>query len=192
MPNFGKNAPLGRIHGKIGQTSRNSNPGPGQYNENVTVMRQKSPSYKIGSSTQRAKMQSELVPGPGSYTVKSKLGEENPKYSIGEKHEGKNSNLNPGPGKYNPNDSYLRQSSPARTIPKGQRGGSISKDQLLSPGPGAYDGRNNRYVNLSYTIPEGERMSPMSKDLKMNPGPGNYELGKPFGKDTIHVSDNHS
>lgn len=58
----------------------------------------------------------------------------------------------------------------------------------MSPGPGTYDGRNNRYINLSYTIPDGERMSPMSRDQRLNPGPGNYETIKPFGNGTIKVS----
>ncbi len=97
-----------KIHEKFKGSSRNMNPGPGHYN-NVTVMRMKSPEYKIGNATQRPKINDELVPGPGTYSVKSKLGEENPKYFIGEKREGMIGNLNPGPGDYNPNATYVKQ-----------------------------------------------------------------------------------
>lgn len=91
-------------------------------------MRMKSPNYKIGSATQRPNIFKELVPGPGSYSLKSKLGEEAPKYTIGEKRDGKNGNQNPGPGNYNPNETYVKQASPARTIPKADRLHSLSKD----------------------------------------------------------------
>jgi len=150
-----------------------------------------SPKYKIGRATERTNFirPKELVPGPGYYEQRSRLGLESPHYSMAPRRDSGAGNGNPGPSDYAVNDSLVRGSSPGKTIPKAERGPSANHDS--QPGPGHYDDSKKdqiQYQHLSYSVPQGDRLSPLPRDRVMNPGPGTYDGRTPFGKDGIHVS----
>jgi Sperm-tail PG-rich repeat len=65
-----------------------------------------------------------MVPGPGSYDLRSKLGLESPHYSMAAKKDSGPLNHNPGPADYAVNDSLVRENSPGKSIPKAERGTS--------------------------------------------------------------------
>jgi hypothetical protein len=71
----------------------------------------KYPEYNIGGSTERLNIIEKdrlLSPGPGHYSTRDLLGGPNTiKYSIGLKHNNLSGTRNPGPGDYNPNDSFI-------------------------------------------------------------------------------------
>ncbi len=74
--------------------------------------------------------------GPGSYNQPSYLGE-GPKYTIGEKREGKIDNYYPGPTHYNPDDRMTYEKTPQWKIsdnPNGNHDGPLINSNSLGPG----------------------------------------------------------
>ena len=85
----------------------------------------------------------------------------------------------PGPGAYeNRNKTIDETSKSARGTSamrnKSARLSPVSKDAMMAPGPGAYDGpRRDR--TPTYAFGKTVRAEIVGKDEKSKPGPGNYE-----------------
>ncbi len=66
----------------------NNVPGPGEYEARDSLMRSKSPSYRIGGGEQRQEIASKnSLPGPGAYDKGDKFGKDATCYTMGEKKE---------------------------------------------------------------------------------------------------------
>ena len=60
--------------------------------------------------------------------------------------------LTPGPGDYNPDYNLVHLASPVANIaPGSERPNQVSKDLMMSPGPGKYDPKDPN-APISYTI----------------------------------------
>jgi hypothetical protein len=64
----------------------------------------KSPSYKIGTSDRKSIVDKILrdIPGPGNYSQSALFGNSGPSFSMKGKQEAKQKNEVPGPGNYEP------------------------------------------------------------------------------------------
>jgi hypothetical protein len=118
------------------------------------------------------------VPGPGTYSISSKVGE-GPLYSIKGKYRGPKGSEVPviprkGPGSYEPKlSSHVYESSPQYRIGTAQRS---TDNRYDSPGPGAYDS------NQRGNGPQWGFGSQSRDDLHGNqavPGPGSYQIPNP-------------
>lgn len=87
-----------------GSNSKNSIPGPGQYDSGkVNYTSQKAPTWRIGTSSREdglKKVEREAFPGPGNYGLKNDVN--GPKFSFGHDQRMKNQSRlsTPGPGQY--------------------------------------------------------------------------------------------
>lgn len=63
---------------------------------------------------------------------------------------------------------------------KSQRLSHISRDQMTSPGPGAYDANVNaikeKVRNTTAAFGKSQRSGFVGKDERIKPGPGNYDI----------------
>ncbi|CAI2370217.1 unnamed protein product [Moneuplotes crassus] len=156
-----------------------SNPGPGQYAASSPDVNKKSaPRYGFGSSrrgnnstTQLAK----IVPGPGQYSNIKNLGHQAPKFSLTARRPdttpavGRHS---PGPGNYNPSDTFSRNKSPHCKFGSSERK-DARRDE--SPGPDSYsatvlDSRKKSSPSFGF----GSSKRPALSQSGFTPGPGNY------------------
>ncbi|OMJ68979.1 hypothetical protein SteCoe_33427 [Stentor coeruleus] len=152
---------LGRSDSPI----KNGNPGPGQYEpNNLSISRDKSPSFKIGSASRPDIIKNTQGPGPGSYeATKPQIG---PKWGFGSDERSQYFiNNSPGPGAYN--------------IHSEQKSGFTMAKKFLEnsidyvPGPGAYD------PSLRSKSPQWSMgREPKSQMTISNnvPGPGSYNI----------------
>ena len=158
-----------------------SNPGPGQYTDSKEdTLKKSAPKYGFGSSTRTEEKSTkirQLFPGPGHYSSQTNLGHEAPKYSLVSRRPdtapraGRNS---PGPGNYNPTDSFTKTQ-----MPKCKFGNSIRKDlkRDASPSPDAYsinklDSRKHNSPSFGFG---SSNRKPLS-ETSFSPGPGNYSI----------------
>jgi hypothetical protein len=77
------------MRGKSNEKIDNDVPGPGDYNADPNLIKDKLIGFKIDSGTKRPEIVSKetlSIPGPGVYDSPSKLGN-GPSYRIGEKHK---------------------------------------------------------------------------------------------------------
>jgi hypothetical protein len=184
---------------KPGKNIENS-PGPGYYDHSLHEMsiKEKAPSYRIGTESRGERPQSAYVPGPGSYNPDTK--EKGPKWAFGSQSRDnvfkievpgpgsynmpgslssrgctmtgrKSEGLNdstPGPGAYNP--GMVRPKSPNWSLGKSPRSDFTSHSKQ-APGPGAYNVRGD----LGKTAPLfGTSNRPPLSDVQATPGPGAY------------------
>jgi len=162
---------------KIGTSSRDGlnssyvggQPGPGQYNP--SPMKSKG-QIRFGSSTRKGLSETTFTPGPGAYTVPSKVNE-GPKYHMGIKKEDQSlmyAKTIPGPGAYNPSVRFVKDSQPSFGIGSGKRDDLYRSG--MAPGPGQYDVRG-RHGGPHWGFGSSKR-----DDLKRSehPGPGAYTL----------------
>jgi hypothetical protein len=85
---------------KFDETKKEKTPGPGQYNQDGSPIRQKSPAFTMSGRPSPQRYSG--PPGPGTYKVSSKV-VEGPKYGFGSSQRGRNSSPGmhtPGPGSY--------------------------------------------------------------------------------------------
>ena len=110
-------------------------------------------------------------PGPGSYIIRSPMGEGGPKYAIRPKTAATKPPEVPGPGQYGGDDGAIKR-TPSIIIGKEERKNPIlSLDGAkTSPGPGAYGLSTSFEGRQSYTFGSKREVSP-KKDV---PGPGAY------------------
>ena len=82
----------------------NQNPGPGQYNDRYGVIKNKNPSWRIGTSQrddELKRIKREGIPGPGMYEFDDRTKMKAPKFAFGREKRGETRrNENPGPGQY--------------------------------------------------------------------------------------------
>lgn len=149
-------------------------PGPGNYTPKDKLSKGRIvPSWSL-SKDERDKLKTGGVPGPGEYTLPTKIGE-TPKYIMGLKLEPnptKNKELEPGPASYDP----IKSQKTLKYTMSAKLDGSVSPEKL-TPGPGAYGDERTLYYQ---TLPG----SKMGKDNRKSyflksasyekPGPGNY------------------
>lgn len=72
---------------------------------------------------------------------------------------------------------------------KAERITSISRDQMLSPGPGAYDANVNAIKDRVKNVGFGKtkRGNLISKEEKLKPGPGNYNVPDTKSKKSFKI-----
>ena len=72
------------IKGKSKEIRTERNPGPGAYEVSELHNRDKSPSYKMGTSSRTSIVNNLLqnMPGPGNYTQSSLFGKSGPKFTM--------------------------------------------------------------------------------------------------------------
>lgn len=74
-------------------------PGPGNYNPNALVGKEKSPAWGVSKGEKSAEGKDKSLPGPGSYLTKGTF--TGPKWGFGSEKRGKSAEIkNPGPGTY--------------------------------------------------------------------------------------------
>lgn len=149
--------------------------GPGQYEQNVSPLRNQAPLYSIGKQ-KRDKPNKELIdkPGPGVYDPNlGQVKRRDPEYGFGtDKRKPLNDDLRtPGPGTYE-ND---------RRIGEGPEYGMRLKNSMekpnMNPGPGGYDPNIDAY-SVKRTVTAmgiGTAKRDEIYHVGINPGPGAYE-----------------
>lgn len=113
-----------------------SAPGPGQYQpDNPNIVSSK---YGFGTSTRKGSERHRDQPGPGTYRIEPELGKTSPKYTANKRREMTMTIDSPGPGAYQPNDSW---SSAQKVEPKYGFGTSPreGRRENNAPGPGQYN-----------------------------------------------------
>ena len=135
---------LGKINPFVDHSAIKATPGPGDYNPRDSYTRTRSPEYKMHRSSSQGRLSQVgrnalLSPGPGYYSFKPLIGDAIT-YTIGAKREQVGQLRNPGPGAYNPDERFVRESSPSYKFSPTARGGSLPRDAATAPGPGTYDG----------------------------------------------------
>lgn len=96
---------------------RVNSPGPGAYDANETVVKDKIPNYGFGNTERKDLVNNEekLKPGPGNYNLKSNQNIKS--FKIGQKINQSFKNNTPGPGNYNPNPNIVKTSVKGVKIP---------------------------------------------------------------------------
>lgn len=148
--------------------------------DTTDVHKEKTPTYRFGSSTKKANIGQTLdhSPAPGQYTPQNmKAG---PAYTFGGKKQSAVGNDAPGPGAYDRKDNVVKSSTPSIKFSTTNRGGLVSKASKDAPGPGAYErdvsfGRSGP----SYTMNTKGRPQTASNQ----PGPGQYDADPSKVKD---------
>lgn len=179
---------------KLGNSKReltvplNSNPGPGEYLNEVDISKSKA-NYQHGIVIAKAKKKDIIealankinleTPGPGSYNTT--MTEHNKKkgfHMTGKSQEIVDHKI-PGPGSYEPDVSNVKNKVISVIISKTKRSDIpiISKDIKLLPGPGKYKAEssiNSKHkMNNSYKFGKDEKLKPIKN---VTPGPGQYKL----------------
>ena len=158
---------------------RNTNPGPGQYDDNITIKNIliKNPSWKIGKSKRKALYNGEIAfPGVGNYTISGRPGEFSPHYTM--RIKGiltKYETDVPAPGTYKNETMNLFKHYPSWKIGTGQRDEDLRKTIKEGyPGPGNYSFKSIRdYFSPKFKFGNSKRFM---KDNFVVPGPGSYHI----------------
>lgn len=87
---------------KLKEDKKPNNPGPGEYEQDNTQVRRKSPSYTMsGKASRDISPNRNQTPGPGQYKVRKEKVEDGPKFVFGTSQRGKLKMPDtPGPGQY--------------------------------------------------------------------------------------------
>lgn len=104
---------------RIDTSPGNEVPGPGTYNQDESMIRHHSPSFKIDSQSQRTQMVSKeqmKLPGPGIYNDGRQFGQDAQSFSIRGKGNDNIKSDVPGPGTYNQDETMIRHHSPSFRI----------------------------------------------------------------------------
>ena len=158
---------------------RNENPGPGQYNDDITIKNilMKNPSWVIGSSKRKSLNPADKsFPGVGNYTICGKIGDSSPYYTMRIKGDMSNFKTDvPGPGTYMNEKMGLYKHYPAWKIGTGKRDEDLRrtiKDGF--PGPGKYGFKSMiDFFSPKYKFGNRKRFS--GHDFN-TPGPGSYHI----------------
>ena len=155
------------------------NPGPGQYNDDLTIKKIliRNPSWKMGSSKRKSLSPSDKsFPGVGNYTISGNFGHNSPKYTMRIKGiMSKYTTDVPGPGTYNNDKMYLYRKNPSWKIGTSQRDEELKRTVKNGfPGPGKYQFKSlNDFYSPKYQFGKRKRLSGYSTDT---PGPGSYHI----------------
>lgn len=158
------------MHQGCSMTSRRSptpqdpTPGPGSYNP--TMIRKRSPSWKMGTSSRSEfKKSKNTSPGPAEYSPLLQSHKSVATFNRASRDSFLSSNKNPGPGEYNKESSLTGPSYTMR--PK-----TAEKVKESSPGPGDY---NLLTINSKFAWTIGKEKRKTDKNLSNKiPGPGQY------------------
>jgi len=184
-------------------------PGPAAYEASHTQTCHSSPKWGLGTSARADAGGAKTVPGPGNYSIPSRL-VEGPKYSAAPRREETARSEGPGPSAYSLGTSVgaglqwsMRQRNPAGTVnddpgpgayqavtmemikeqTPGWRFGSSNRDPSGSfnpPGPGTYESSDPRNQLPKYKFGTSNRPSQVNTKQN-NPGPGSYETVSDLG-----------
>lgn len=173
--NYAKNqAPKYRFGSSTRKDLRKTfSPSPDAYNVTTLDSRKKSsPAFGFGSSNRQALSKTSLAPGPGNYSIPSKIVEKNG-YYMGCRLSQKDRNIVPGPGNYDPDDKVGKTHSPTYKIGSSPRGANNKYKESI-PGPGNY-----QYYNPA--LDKGPKVKFGNEKRGINvksdtPGPGAYKI----------------
>lgn len=149
-------------------------PSPLEYtpNEDVISNKRNAPAFGFGTSRRPEISRNKQNPGPGNYSIPSKISE-GPGYWMGIRIRDKKLSDSPSPGEYSPTYEAVK-----RSMPKFGMGSSSRYKQNLNliPGPGSYDVKiqDPKFKHFKYG-----KFSLDSKTKKVNnnvPGPGAYRI----------------
>lgn len=166
IPSKLKEGPQYSMHGRTQPARPFDSPGPGQYNHDKSVVREKSPSYKIGSAKREESTERYYeIPGPGTYqdTRPQSAG---PKWAFGtdDRSKSKKDSM-PGPGSYEMPTTLNKQGF--------SMSGRYSKPiDSLEPAPGSYDPKPIEQTPAYSFGNSGRYDFTKGKD---NPAPGSYD-----------------
>lgn len=126
---------------------------------------------------------SKEVPAPGNYTIKSAAFEDKSRFHMGIKLQDQKKLNVPGPGTFNPNDTFTKRSSANFSMGIKLKGSLEPQTTTSVPGPGQYV---NNSQNMKTSAPKFGFGSSKRPDItggkKMQtPGPGNYMLPSKIG-----------
>jgi hypothetical protein len=158
---------------------RNENPGPGQYNDDITLKNIliKNPSWKIGTSKRKSLDPSDKsFPGVGNYSISGIIGSFSPHYTM--RIKGIMSNFNtdsPGPGTYKNEKMGLYKHYPSWKIGTGKRDEDLRRTIKEGfPGPGKYGFKALQdFFSPKYKFGNRKRFSGNNFET---PGPGSYHI----------------
>jgi hypothetical protein len=158
---------------------RNTNPGPGQYNDYTTIKNIliKNPSWIIGKANRKSLNNGDQsFPGVGHYTISGRPGDLSPHYSMRIKGiMSKYETDVPGPGTYKNEKMSLYKHYPSWKIGTGQRDEDLKKIIKEGyPGPGKYEHKDlTDYFSPKFKFGHSERFNKNNFDV---PGPGSYHI----------------
>ena len=127
------------ITGKPADMRRNDAPGPGTYEDNTRVVKDKTPAYQMSPVRRGDIVSSEQTskPGPGHYNAEA------PRSQYSATITGKPADMRrndaPGPGTYEDNTRVVKDKTPAYQMSPVRRGDIVSSEQTSKPGPGHYN-----------------------------------------------------
>lgn len=117
-------------------------PGPGQYNPNLSTIKQQTPGGRIGTGKRDGFNFREAgsIPGPGHFNIGDDWTKNmrNPGFGASNRYNVASSKDGPGPGNYNLDERTLN-SAPSYTMGGGAVRSKVGKNEM--PGPGAYNPR---------------------------------------------------
>ena len=173
---------------KLGKSKRlleflkiNTNPGPGQYSslEGEKYTKNKSPSWKMGTSIRKSLSQSDIsFPGVGKYTIAGTPGANSPKFSM--RIKGFLSKFQkdvPGPGQYEIKGNSIYNRAPSWKMGIDLRDSELKKTIKEDfPGPGKYDSFIDKSNSIKYKYKFGIKKRFSVRKLDDYPGPGAYHI----------------
>lgn len=113
-------------------------PGPGAYEPSEKVVRDRTPNYGFGNTerTHIVDKEEKYKPGPGNYELGNQSTTKG--FKIGQKLNNAIKNQIPGPGNYDPNTNFIKESVKNVKINKSLNQSALghSKSTNLIPGPG--------------------------------------------------------
>jgi hypothetical protein len=139
------------------------------------------------SSTADLSKKKKFMPGPGTYDLKSTVGE-GAKVSIGCRLENfvhKETSQKPGPGQYTPIEATTRLTTPRCYMGTAQRESLEKKDAGVAPGLYSPDFKQVFRQTQGTGFGYGERSQLANKKT---PGPGNYKLQELIGQEAPKLS----
>jgi hypothetical protein len=167
IPSMLHEGPQYSMKGRTQPAQRLDSPGPGQYNYENTAIRDRSPTYKMGSSKRSDgfdKLKQD-IPGPGSYQD-MRPSSAGPKWGFGteDKSRSKQESM-PGPGAY-------ELPTTLNKISYSMSGRHSQPRQSIEPAPGSYDPRPIEQTPAYSFGNSGRYDFTKGKD---NPAPGTYD-----------------
>ena len=152
-------------------------PSPLEYSPKDTFAsrKQNAPAFGFGTSRRSNFESTKNNPGPGNYSIPSKISE-GPKFQMGIRIRDKKLNFSPSPDQYNPSFEVLKKSMPKFGMGSGLRYNEVKEDSS-SPGPGSYNEsslKDSSFKLFKYGKFSNEQRERRVKEV--TPGPGTYKI----------------
>ncbi len=126
----GKHARSVTLKGKLAQTFKNENPGPGTYELELGAVREGSPSFKLTGKNSKGNLTTrDQLPGPGYYDPH--LPTSSLAFSLKGKLPWFIKNDMPGPADYDPSPILTKYKAPAPDFSKGPDRPTIEREVIL-------------------------------------------------------------